>query len=272
MWVRFNRAVRESVSGSISYLGTEYYRVDISLVDCLFLSHRPLIVPFPRETLVLCVVAPLNTARRCDSNKFKKPPLFDNIHIMAAPASSTWRNGLFGQVCGGDCSTCVRLPISKNPSPLIPPTNTLLTQLGAWFCYPCLHGRISSRTAIFPSTSSSKITTLNSDCGLAYLLGCCGLSFLPIMQKRTAIREKFGISGNFLEDCLVTCCCQPCALAQMSTELKDRSGAIALLLPEDDGRRGYVSPGTAEGGMRYSDVEPVALEEGREAYSDEATR
>jgi hypothetical protein len=72
------------------------------------------------------------------------------------------------------------------------------------------------------------------------------------MLKRGEVREKFGIAGNPIKDCFLSCCCQPCALAQMSTELKERTGPIALLPTENNGRRGYVSPGAANG-MVYSD-------------------
>jgi len=42
-------------------------------------------------------------------------------------------------------------------------------------------------------------------------------------MKRGEIRDRFGIEGNGCTDCLVSCFCQPCSLAQMNMELKERA-------------------------------------------------
>jgi Cys-rich protein (TIGR01571 family) len=135
---------------------------------------------------------------------------------------------------------------------------TLELQMGAWCCTPCLHGRVSSRYEAFPDSDESKLETFNGDCMIAYAAGCFGLTFLPIMFKRAEIRQRFDIPGDGCTDCLLSCFCQPCALAQMSTELKDRSAAA--LLPTHglgDNKTGYISPAAATGGMVYADSKPT---------------
>ena len=40
------------------------------------------------------------------------------------------------------------------------------------------------------------------------------------MSTRTDIRQRYEIRGNVVGDCLVSCCCVPCALTQERREIE----------------------------------------------------
>jgi len=56
--------------------------------------------------------------------------------------------------------------------------------------------------------------------GYAGKNACCACCFYecyaPFIRK--AIREKHGIKGDLIEDCLMAYCCACCVLVQMSAE------------------------------------------------------
>lgn len=77
------------------------------------------------------------------------------------------------------------------------------------------------------------------------LVPCGGL--IPVCLQRQDIRKRFGITGDDCTDCLYTCCCGCCAIAQHEDELKAR--AVDETLERQD--RALVSR-PEKGGMRYA--------------------
>ncbi|KAM0722285.1 hypothetical protein Q7P37_001726 [Cladosporium fusiforme] len=136
-----------------------------------------------------------------------------------------WQNGLCSGVCGGDCGTC----------------------WGSWCCTPCLYGRASQRLDIYPTNDTEQIDTCDTNCWLFCLTGTMFLHWVPMMLKRTAMREHFNIEGDVCRDGMVSLCCTPCGVAQMNTEMKDRAEK-AHLMPQ----HGYVQPQ----GMAYQQPYP----------------
>jgi len=69
---------------------------------------------------------------------------------------------------------------------------------------------------------------------------------IPLWLKRQEARRKFNIRGNGCTDCLTSYFCHPCALAQLSTELKTR--AEQAQIGAKGAPMGYVQPTQ---GMEY---------------------
>jgi len=83
---------------------------------------------------------------------------------------------------------------------------------GLW-CLPCLFG-----------TNAEKID--GSNCvGMSILycvLGYCYLCWIPHMEKRKKLRQKYFLREEPCNDCLVTACCGGCSVCQEARELKAR--------------------------------------------------
>ncbi|PNS14005.1 Pheromone-processing carboxypeptidase KEX1 [Sphaceloma murrayae] len=133
--------------------------------------------------------------------------------------------------------------------------------MGAFFCSPCLYGRIVHRMKHFPQPpEATGFSYMNGDCGLYYAVNCLtgGFAFIISMMKRTQHREKFGIEGSAFMDCLVSCCCTPCALAQAEKDLKVRSEAARLVDASGAPNQMYEKQET---GMVYQPGEPQVVHE-----------
>uniref|UniRef100_F6T0R8 Uncharacterized protein n=2 Tax=Ciona intestinalis TaxID=7719 RepID=F6T0R8_CIOIN len=55
-------------------------------------------------------------------------------------------------------------------------------------------------------------------CGIASMLGPCGIYFMA--RTREATRERKGIEGSFLNDCLCSWFCALCSIIQVARELE----------------------------------------------------
>lgn len=81
--------------------------------------------------------------------------------------------------------------------------------------------------------------TFVSACGVNGALYClitaltgCGCIYSCIYRSK--MREMFKLQGGGGEDCLIHCCCEPCALTQMHRELNNRGFQVSL------GRHTYI--------------------------------
>lgn len=118
--------------------------------------------------------------------------------------SESFKHSLFN--CG-DCGTC----------------------LAAFCCTPCLHGRTASRLDTYPSPPSSSTDYFNTSCFLSCLAISFSVGCIPTWIQRAEMRKRFGIEGNACGDCMATCCCLPCAQAQLEVEVKERGEDHRLL-------------------------------------------
>lgn len=84
----------------------------------------------------------------------------------------------------------------------------------------------------------------NGQCCFLAGAGLVGFHWLPIWLQRQDQRSKFGISGNFITDCLAACCLPCCAVAQQELDVKERAEVEPL-----NGKGGY---GKAAEGMQYT--------------------
>ncbi|KAK4550742.1 hypothetical protein LTR36_000321 [Oleoguttula mirabilis] len=136
-----------------------------------------------------------------------------------------WRNGLCSHWCGGSCGVC-----------------------WASCCCGCfVFGRTSQRLEKFPDTNTHHFNLFSGSCAILYAGLHVHLGWLPVLLQRQELRQKFGIKGNGYTDCLASYCCQPCTLAQMEMEMKDRAATAETVGNTQE--VGYV---TREHGMVYS--------------------
>eukprot|EP01103_Thecamoeba_quadrilineata_P019250 TRINITY_DN7706_c0_g1_i1.p1 TRINITY_DN7706_c0_g1~~TRINITY_DN7706_c0_g1_i1.p1 ORF type:complete len:158 (+),score=4.37 TRINITY_DN7706_c0_g1_i1:45-476(+) len=84
------------------------------------------------------------------------------------------------------------------------------------------------------------IDGMDSDvmCCSFYMMLCSGNAWILNMIYRMKMRQKFGIEGSCITDCLASFCCGCCTLAQGKRELDRR--AIAYPRPNQ-----YLSTGSA---------------------------
>ncbi|CAJ2676098.1 unnamed protein product [Trifolium pratense] len=85
------------------------------------------------------------------------------------------------------------------------------------FWCPCFtFGRVA---AIIDKDSTSCCVS-----GSLYALLCCvfGSGYLYSCCYRSKMREQYGLKGNDCTDCMIHCCCEPCALSQEYRELQNR--------------------------------------------------
>merc|ERR1712147_187405 len=118
-------------------------------------------------------------------------------------------------------------PIVKQPEATAPPPAAATTAprkefkqslfgcgLGEYcygWCCPCLMG-----------------ADISQSLGSSYTAGCCmyfcsmqfGLCSLVACLQRGQVRTKYGIEGGAMSDCVASCCCFVCVLAQMKHELE----------------------------------------------------
>jgi Cys-rich protein (TIGR01571 family) len=57
--------------------------------------------------------------------------------------------------------------------------------------------------------------------------------FIWIWMARKGVRERFQIPGGVCGDCLASCCCGCCALAQMATHIKSYKAGSCTFGPQD---------------------------------------
>lgn len=81
---------------------------------------------------------------------------------------------------------------------------TALVQWGSWCCTPCLYGRASQRLDIYPINDTEQIDMCDTNCWLFCLTGTMFLHWVPMMLKRTALREHFNIEGDVCRDGMVS--------------------------------------------------------------------
>ncbi|KAJ6619427.1 PLAC8 family-domain-containing protein [Mycena sp. CBHHK59/15] len=105
-----------------------------------------------------------------------------------------------------------------------------LTCLVSWFL-PCVsYGRLMARyqaleNSVGPShhvcvdltSYAIKADTHSPTDGVAQCFGCGGLVG---MGGRQLIRSRYAVRGDGATDCLLSCCCAPCALTQESREIE----------------------------------------------------
>ncbi|KAG2411075.1 hypothetical protein LR48_Vigan325s000700 [Vigna angularis] len=85
-----------------------------------------------------------------------------------------------------------------------------------WWC-PCItFGRIAEIVDRGSSSCGSS--------GALYTLVCCVTCCACIYScfYRSKMRRQHGLKGNGCTDCLIHCCCEPCALCQEYRELESR--------------------------------------------------
>lgn len=88
-----------------------------------------------------------------------------------------------------------------------------------------------------------------------------GFGWVPVWLQRGEIRKRFDINGNFCTDCLATCCCTPCAVAENEVELRDRAQSEALMTTVDqyNAQNGEVKTGL---GVTPQYIQPTQMEYG----------
>jgi Cys-rich protein (TIGR01571 family) len=69
-------------------------------------------------------------------------------------------------------------------------------------------------------------------CGAAFaILAYCNLDWCLHTYTRLEIREKYGIEGSVIEDCLCATCCRACALTQARREVEFQNAKAAAAYP-----------------------------------------
>jgi len=121
------------------------------------------------------------------------PPAGTTVTISQQAANGNWSSSFFD--CCSPVDTCM-----------------------AGWCCPCfLYGKASAR---FSDPSLRDYSPLNMDC---FLFFC--IPWVVQTMKRIEIRERYGINGSGVTDCLGACCCGCCSLVQMSKEVKIRTNS-----------------------------------------------
>ncbi|KAN0070285.1 PLAC8 family domain containing protein [Elaphomyces granulatus] len=93
------------------------------------------------------------------------------------------------------------------------------TCMAGWCC-PCfLYGKASARLS---DPSLRGYSPVNIDC----ILWAC-IPWVVQTMKRVEIRERYGIEGSAVTDCVGAFCCGCCSLVQMSKEVKMRTSGSA---------------------------------------------
>ncbi|PQE13987.1 PLAC8 family protein [Rutstroemia sp. NJR-2017a BBW] len=102
------------------------------------------------------------------------------------------------------------------------------------YCLPCIvYGKTQHR---LQNPSLAGYQTLNNDCCIWSAAQYCGLGCILTLLQRQAIRQKYGIPGDTLEDGFFSWCCHCCALMQQEKEVEQRNGSGNGL------QQGYVRP------------------------------
>ena len=63
-------------------------------------------------------------------------------------------------------------------------------------------------------------------CGFLSLVLFDNITVYSTAVIRGRVRDKFGIDGSLVNDCLVSCCCLCCAHVQHGQEIKTRTGTV----------------------------------------------
>ena len=106
-----------------------------------------------------------------------------------------WSTSLFG--CCSDCAVCC-----------------------TGYCLPCvLYAENGKLLHEFQDSAENHNYALDV---VLYLTVCCVTNCQCIlgMMRRGEIRRKYGLEESPCNDCLVHCCCHPCAQCQESREMK----------------------------------------------------
>ncbi|KAK4615776.1 hypothetical protein CLAFUW4_10571 [Fulvia fulva] len=118
-------------------------------------------------------------------------------------APGEWQKHFCACCCGGTCSSCLVIH----------------------FC-PCyMHGKNYARLEEYPDVHHGHVKTFNGPCLVYCLTGTIlgPLKFILTMMQRSDARDELNIRGNGCADCCVAFYCEPCAMAQMDTELNRRA-------------------------------------------------
>ncbi|PQE04248.1 DUF614 domain protein [Rutstroemia sp. NJR-2017a BVV2] len=88
-------------------------------------------------------------------------------------------------------------------------------------CLPCIvYGKTQHR---LQNPTLAGYQPLNNDCCIWSAAQYCGLGCILTLLQRQAIRQKYGIPGDTLEDGFFSWCCHCCALMQQEKEVEQRS-------------------------------------------------
>jgi len=101
-----------------------------------------------------------------------------------------WQHGLFG--CFGDIKVC----------------------LLSYFVLPFVHAK-----------NAEAVGDDCLKCGLVMFVPIANIYFLA--KNREKIREQKGIVGSFGNDCMTSCCCGCCAVAQHAQEINSLDSLMA---------------------------------------------
>ncbi|KAJ7133818.1 PLAC8-domain-containing protein [Mycena filopes] len=105
-----------------------------------------------------------------------------------------------------------------------------LTFLASWFL-PCIvYGRNRARfqsLETYGTVSTETVDGLIGGDSLMYCAAqCFGCGGLVGMMGRGQTRARYGIAGSGGGDCLLSCCCAPCALTQESREIEQEEQSL----------------------------------------------
>ncbi|KAG0646842.1 cadmimum resistance [Hyphodiscus hymeniophilus] len=89
------------------------------------------------------------------------------------------------------------------------------TCLITWCCPAITFGKTHHRLHHDPQLRD--YSPLNISC-LGFCFGCCGVNIAMQLLQRRKIRERFNLEGDFVSDCLRSCCCICCTLVQADKE------------------------------------------------------
>lgn len=88
----------------------------------------------------------------------------------------------------------------------------------------CLYGKTDSRLRD-PQLKDGRYCS--SGCALYTFISILGFHWIPLMMKRTEIRDRFHIRGSCCGDYCAALCCSCCVLVQNEKEVDARSNAMA---------------------------------------------
>ncbi|OAQ96372.1 hypothetical protein LLEC1_01857 [Akanthomyces lecanii] len=88
-------------------------------------------------------------------------------------------------------------------------------------CLPCVtFGKVQHRMQ--HSVELEGYEPVNTSCLLLCGAACLGVACVPVAMQRQAIREKYNLDGNCIEDIARTICCGCCSIIQHDKEAEHR--------------------------------------------------
>lgn len=92
--------------------------------------------------------------------------------------------------------------------------NDIPSCLGGWCC-PCLQYGLNTGSL----TGKDQVGDICYNTCYYLAADLCGCYSCVGGELRTDIRKSYGIKGDGCGDCLIHCCCYPCAMAQEAQEI-----------------------------------------------------